>query len=326
MKNLLSLTFVVSVVVAGTWTVQASQSDDQPKQKPDAKADEQVDSSEISESAARAQATLKTARGKLIDHKSVRAQIIETVMIGNRRFRATGKYLQGTDLRLRLEYQIQVGSTKGYLLQVCDGEILWTHQTVGKLATVTRRNVREILNAAASSGDIPQNLLVAELGLGGLPALLASLERTMDFDTEKEETIDGNVFIVIEGTWKSKFSKHWADTNRQNPGIIPEYVPDRVRIFLDQKNLFPHRILYLKKPASKKVFRPMVALDFTKVVLNAATNPEEFSFASPKGVQEQDITQYYLQRLTAPKASEAKEASPSAQTPDKSTETPKSDK
>lgn len=303
MKNLLILTFVVSGLFVASSVAEAGQSDESPKAKADKKEDSTVkkEAGADPEMAARATATLKSAREKLIDHKSVRAQIVETLTIDNRRFRATGNYLQGTDLRLRLDYKIKVGSTEGSLLQVCDGEILWTRQKVGKLSAVSRRNVREILNAAASSENIPHNLLVAELGLGGLPALLASLERTMDFDTQKSETIDGNKFTVIEGKWKEKFAQHWARGNEDQSGQIPPFVPDRVRIFLDNENLFPHRILYLKQPPSKKIFRPMVVLDLTKVVLNGPINANDFSYVAEPGVQERDITQFYLRQLTASK-------------------------
>ena len=147
--------------------------------------------------------TLRTAREKLTAPgvRSIKSRIIERVAIGDRRFRLEGTYVQGTDLRLKLELKVLPESSEealeGSFSEVCDGTILWARHQIGSQVRVTRRDVRQILNASKSGGDA--NLLAVELGLGGLPALLASLERAMNFDSLTQEEVNGKKFTVIGG-------------------------------------------------------------------------------------------------------------------------------
>ena len=69
---------------------------------------------------------LKQARIMLARHKSIRANIVEKVQVGGHGLIATGRYLQRGPLKLRLEFDLQIGKTTGALLEVCDGEVLYT--------------------------------------------------------------------------------------------------------------------------------------------------------------------------------------------------------
>jgi outer membrane lipoprotein-sorting protein len=249
---------------------------------------------------------LERARENLIGLKSVRATILETVSIGDRRFRATGSYLQGTDMRLRLEYTVKAGSAEGSLLEVCDGTILWSRQTIGDQTRLTRRDVRQILNAAASGGNVAENILIAELGLGGLPALLASLERSMTFDEIERQEIDAISFVIIGGTWNSEFRQRFQ-ASPASPGSdqLPDLVPDRVRIYFDAETLFPRRIQYLKAPTDTELEHPLVALDFTDVELDAPVSASEFQFEPPDNVYAEDVTNKYIEKLNPAAASSA---------------------
>ena len=241
---------------------------------------------------------LERARENLIGLKSVRAKILETVSIGNRRFKATGSYLQGTDMRLRLEYTVKAGGAEGALLEVCDGTILWSQQTIGDQTRLTRRDVRQILNAAASGGNVAENILIAELGLGGLPALLASLERSMTFDEIERQEIDGISFVIIGGTWNDEYRQRFR-TSPTSSGSdrLPDLVPDRVKIYFDAETLFPRRIQYLKERTDTELEHPLVTLDFTDVVLDAPVSESEFQFEPPDNVYAEDVTNTYIEKL-----------------------------
>ncbi|HAH49238.1 MAG TPA: hypothetical protein DCM07_31245, partial [Planctomycetaceae bacterium] len=93
---------------------------------------------------------LKKAREKLLSYSSIRTQITEKVEIGPKPFVITGNYLQGKDLKLRLEFQVQSqtaeGKPVGTLLEICDGQVLWTEHTIKGNSRVTRRDVQAILN------------------------------------------------------------------------------------------------------------------------------------------------------------------------------------
>jgi len=263
-----------------------------------------------------AEQTLKAARERLVDDQPIKAELRETVVIGDRKFTATGRYLQGKNLKLRLDFTVNLGNREnalsGSLLEVCDGDVLFTRHKIGKDVHITRRDVAQILRAAKASGAIPHNVLVAELGLGGLPALLASLEQTMTFDSLKQEQIDGKPFTVIEGTWNKEFLDRLKGPDADESTPLPSHVPDLVRIYFDE-NHFPHRILYLKRRPTRKIHRPMVTLDFTKIVLRASIDEEEFDFVPPKGEIPMDITNTYIQRLIKPAATPSRPESRSKQ-------------
>jgi len=230
--------------------------------------------------------------------RSIKSRIIERVSIGGRRFRLEGTYLQGTDLRLKLEFKVQPEAEEegiaGSFLEVCDGTILWARHQIGSQTRITRRDVRQILNASKSGGEA--NLLAVELGLGGLPALLASLERSMKFDSLSQEEVNGKKFTVIGGTWNdAMLAKFKANTG----GRPNSHIPDAVRIYFEPEILFPRRIDFVKKHAAQGETEVVVELDFLDIVINAPLDDHEFEFAPPNGIRTVDVTNDYLRQLKA---------------------------
>jgi hypothetical protein len=242
---------------------------------------------------------LQEARDNLIG-KPLEAVLDEDVIVGGfgpgqKRFKATGRYVQGTNLKLRLEFDIKVGQTKGTLLEVCDGQILWTLQKIGERPRITRRDVRASLDAASQAGHIDDNLLTAELGLGGLPGLLASIERHMILEAPRQETIDGQTVHVLEGTWKDDFLKRFRPESGESQEL-PAHVPDRVQIYLDSEK-YPRRLVYRKKPAGREFSVALLTLDFKDFRINPPIDDREFQFEPERGVFQEDITRDYLDRL-----------------------------
>ena len=258
-------------------------------------------------SGASALVTLGSARDRLISYRSVQAEMVETVDLGLRRFRMKGSYLQGTDLKLRLEYDLLVGNTEAHLVEVCDGQILWTHQTIGAEERVTRRNVRQILTAASSAGKTPQNLLTAELGLGGLPGLLAGIQKSVQLEKQWEQDVNEQTFVVIEGGWKMNFRSKFIGEDARSDQPLPAFVPDQVRIYFEQDSLFPRRILYLKR-LEDGTRRPMVTLDFVDVRWDVELADDAFNYTPPEKVARQDVTQAYINRFSPPQQEPAAEA------------------
>jgi hypothetical protein len=243
---------------------------------------------------------LKAARDKLVDPKiqSIKARILERVSIDGRQFQTEGTYVQGTDLRLRLDLAVPAETTardgiEGSFLEVCDGTILWTQQTIGKQSRITRRDVRQILNASKSS--TASSLIAVELGLGGLPALLASLEHSMRFDAVGHQSVKGKAFIVLSGVWNDDaLAKFKARLNRQT---LPPHVPDAVQIYLEPQILFPRRIAYLKHRGSGEE-EPLLVLDFLDIVINGPVDAHAFDFSPPDGLRTVDVTNNYLKQVT----------------------------
>ncbi|MBM3968827.1 MAG: hypothetical protein FJ302_03045 [Planctomycetes bacterium] len=242
-----------------------------------------------------AKGALDQARQRLLSYQSIQAKLVETVALANRRFIVNGSYLQagGGDLRLRLEFQVKVGDTEGSILEVCDGQVLWTRHKVGGDTRISRRDVRQILQAAADNG-LSDNLITVELGFGGLPGLLASIGKSIQFDQYKEDTADGRKLIVIEGGWKLEMLKFWQGDKFHEP--LPDYVPARIRLYLDGESLFPRRILYLRRNADNQL-RPKVSLDFSEIETDTVIPPTKFKFVPPEGVFPEDLTPQFLDQI-----------------------------
>ncbi len=302
--------------------------ENQPEKEP-----EQADSAPKAAPKAKVTASdvLAKAREMLRKHDSVRADVIETVQVANHSFKATGKYLQQGKMRMRLELDLRLGETTASMLEVCDGEILYSRQIIGETPQLTRRNVREILDEANKSNIVPAELFIAEMGLGGLNGLLASLDKSMKFDVLKDDTLDDRSVWMIRGTWKESMrnrllppekppqaaknaagqeqaknaedagdkSKDESKPEKEKPRELPALVPDSVQIYLDRRYGFPKKIEYLKKVPNRNFARPMLTLAFRNVKLNETIDDSEFEFIPPDTPIPFDLTPVYKQRIQA---------------------------
>jgi len=247
-----------------------------------------------------AMSILERSRKKLFSYSSIRAQITETVQIGPKPFVISGSYLQGKDLKLRLEFQVQSHKKNekpvGTLLEICDGQVLWTEHTIKGNSRVTRRDVQAIMQQAELNPKLGSNMLVAELGLGGLPGLLAAIQNNMKFQSVADKTVNGKTLTVLNGAWKDEFLAQWKGGDPTAAVQLPPYIPDAIRLYIDPQSLFPRRIVYLKN--NNNTLESMVTLNFTKVILNAPIDKAEFTYEPPDGVFPADITNQYLKQLT----------------------------
>lgn len=326
MKTLPVLTIAITLAIAGSYATQTGLispifGQDTPQQPAteadaaskatDAKADAEqpedvrpATSSRTSlrrneQSGANALRTLQQAHDKLNGYRFIDAKLDQTVRVGDRRFRMAGRYLKGADLKLRLEYEVQVGGTSGKLVEVCDGQLLWTHTEVGGQQRVTRRNVQQIISAASQAGFTSQNVLTAELGLGGLQGLLASLQKSIQFDAQWEQDASDRTFVVIEGAWKRSFRDKFLGPGVPADRPMPPAVPDQVRLYFEQDSLFPRRIVYLKKEDDERRL-PMVTIDFTEVTWPESLDEALFTFKPPATVAPEDVTQAYVNQFKPP--------------------------
>lgn len=262
-----------------------------------------------------AAAELKRSRDQMLRHASIRARIVEQVTLADRSYRAEGRYLQLAlkpgDWQMRMELAIKVGESEGSLLEVCNGTVLWTLTQIdaggggkkkdpkNREVILTRRNVQQILDAARKTGDFSEQTesdLLTSMGLGGLPALLTSLEQDMKLGSVKEETLRDRPVLVISGTWSEPVAARMRRPGTGgSPGLLPPTVPDQVRIYLDKETGFPYRLLYLKKAPNRDVLKPMLVLDFRDVVLNEPIPASEFDYTPPQDVQPQEVTNQIIE-------------------------------
>jgi len=290
---------------------------------------------------AQAAQLLHESKQRLFAYSSVQADIREFVALGDRRFEAVGRYIAGPFNplpQLRLEYHVRVGNTEGTLHEICDGQILRTEKTIGRVrradavtgeqstisdsastaggaasseptspestadrpfVAVTRRDVRRVLEAVQKHGPTPETILQAELGIGGLPALLTSIERAMVFDAVLEEPLGGRRCHVLQGRWRPEFlaelERHFAHFKKR----VDPFLPQTVRIHLDAETVFPVRISYWPAPPNDgRALTPLLTLEFTNIRLNEAVPAEYFQFV-PTGSDERDTTGEFIEAIKA---------------------------
>ncbi|MCA9071867.1 MAG: hypothetical protein KDA84_23225 [Planctomycetaceae bacterium] len=244
-------------------------------------------------------AKLFSAAGEKLPNRNYRASIVQRMTFSDRTLEAKGKILRGQKRRLRLEFEIKTGGTVGKLLQVCNGEKLWTERRINDVTRLAVQDVEEILDkAGVKENDVDRrNLIVAEMGLGGITGLLASLERTMNFGQPEKVVIDGEELYRVDGGWNEEFTTEMMGNPQLAKGL-PEYIPDGARVYFDGDD-FPRRIQYLKKVQGLDAMRPLVTLDFMDVewLSDAEVKPDDFKYTLPDRVYPEDVTKNYVDLL-----------------------------
>jgi hypothetical protein len=251
---------------------------------------------------------LTAAHQKLLAHTHIRADLQEVVAIKQPPFRMTGTYVSA-GLKLRLNFQVKLpDGVTGSLLEVCDGERLWSVTELPGSTRVTRRDVRQILEAMDQAKNRPDRTAAIDLALGGLPALLKSLTRSMQFSSVTAETVGDRPYWRLSGKWRPEFLRQL--TGGDEKAKLPPHIPEAVRLFLAQDTLFPERLVYLKQTGDGKEteYRPLLELRLTNIVLNGPVESREFDFTPPNGVEPEDVTRQYLDQLFPPATAETKSA------------------
>lgn len=259
-------------------------------------------------------AIFQDAQRRLFQHESIKARYREIVSFPNRSFVAGGTYLAGGQFKMRLEYQVELGDMRGTLLQVCDGQVSWTRREIIPIlasgeapaeedifSVTSRRDIHQILKEAEGQRDIDGSLLVAEMGLGGLPAMMAGIEKMMTFDGHETVEWDGRRYVVVQGRWKENLPAELQQ--------ITAAGPERVRVFLSDDTLFPERFVYLQRTSeTADSYRKIVELQFLDVEFDAPVSADAFRFVSPPGTEEIDETHVFLDLLNGLDAGEAVES------------------
>jgi outer membrane lipoprotein-sorting protein len=238
---------------------------------------------------------VEQSHAALANRRSVQANLYQVVNINGQPLKLTGRYANA-GLKLRLELATELpGGAKGSLLEVCDGNVLWSQLQLLDSRRVTRRDIRQILAAVSAGESRPEAILTAELGLGGLPGLLAGLQRQLEFQSLERMTESGREMVVIRAGWKPDALTKLG----LKPGeATPEYIPDLVRLWFDAETQVPVKIDYLKKAADKLPERAIVSLQFRDVVLDQPVDESLFLFIPPEDVVPEDITRSYVEQIT----------------------------
>lgn len=289
---------------------------------------------------------LNQVRSKLQNLDSFRCDLHQTVMMSGMTLHAAGTYAEASGNRVRVEFRIFPSqpavkadmkkltidaeptapapeTARGELTQVSDGSVLFTHWKNGATVRVTRRNLRDIMDAATKVAGYDADHVAMDLGVGGLRGLISRIESLMEFAPVTTKKVGESDFYLVRGRWNAKTRK---EVFQLPDGVIADprpHVPEYVVFYIDAKTLLPRRIEYRKRAAdpAQKFDRPLVTLDLRNVVLNETLPDNIFVFAAPDGVKEEDITEQTIQ--TIQQTTQAPAATEAPATPVPATEAPK---
>lgn len=317
MKNLPILTLVVVIGLAGAWkAAQALQppatetkaAADNASAEPEQKADQPQNFIEGEAAAKKAAEVLTAARELLFTKPSIRTHLVQTVDLGDFQFKSEGDYRSGTGFRYKFQYAVKLAELEGRFMEISDGQILHTVRTLhplnsGKDASkdeveISRRDIQRIkkeIEKFLGNSSAEQS---AEVALGGVPSILASLERCMQFDRVTEEALADTPVITLEGKWKeTRKNELLAGIGNMGAQIAP-FVPDLVRVAFDAQTKFPLRIQYLKKDPSKEAtYVPIYTLAFNNIVYDEPVDPLDYSYLPPQGFQVVDDTNMFIEQI-----------------------------
>lgn len=250
----------------------------------------------------------------LESHRSLSAKVRHRIDLFGRSLVGSGSYFQqqsGGGLLLRVELKIQVGSEVTSLLQVCDGQYLWTYQrgvqNQGRLSRVALVRVAQALDEA---GEMPRPGRVGKwLGLGGLPRLLRGLLAAFHFVAVEEAQLDRRPVWRLRGHWKPEQVARFLDVpGKARPGgpidanKLPPHLPDQVFVYLDRENLLPLQVEYLRSGATASdrdaspPDRVLVAMELFEPAFNVPIDPRQFIY-NPGTQEFTDQTEAYLQGM-----------------------------
>ena len=253
----------------------------------------------------KANALLVEARSRLEERQSLQADLFQQINAGQRKLTAEGTYLSGSPYpKLKLEYRIRIGTMQGTLLEVCDGQILHTAKTMGKVGAkdptqeFSRRDVQRILAARDNSLNLSVAGQGAEMGVGGLPAMLASIDRCMVGQRITEEEFDGQVCRVFHGVWDKEILKRYDDGLKENKARLVPFFPDGVQVFLTADTLVPVKFVYLKNDLdeSGKIVgaHTLMSLELRNLKLDQPLPANTFEYVLPAKREEIDVTNEFL--------------------------------
>jgi hypothetical protein len=259
---------------------------------------------------------LRAARERINGCDSVAARLRYRIHLFGNELIGSGLYQQqgqGSARRLRLELKTEFGERAASLVQVCDGQSLWTYHEFGGKPQLMRLDLRRVRASQRQFINVLPTSPVDELATGGLPRLLEGL--WMHFQPlQVESGYLGDIAVwAIEVEWKENVFAALAPEvlARRQPGEALDFtalpqMPERVMIFLGHDDLFPRRIEFRRRreaegegESSAAAFVPVVTLEFSDIAINQPVDPRQFDY-QPGPVGPIDVTEQFLESRGLP--------------------------
>lgn len=260
-------------------------------------------------------ALLRRAVAHLNAAGSIEAKVRQRVDLFDRELIGSGSYAQqgsGLTTRLRLEMRMRTDRAATELLQVCNGETLWTFNAADGLRTLRRVDLDRVIDALRGDrdGGAAGGYSGGSIGLGGLPWMLEGLRQFCEFAPAQSGRLGDLNVLVLSGTWRSEKLLALVDAAERERiaaggkfdlARLPPHLPDSVVIHLGRDDLFPYRFDYRRtapqhdSPAAAA--KTIVSLEFYEVLTGGAIPAERFTYKPGQGAI--DDTERYIERLTA---------------------------
>ena len=240
------------------------------------------------------------------------ADILQIIQTPETSYRATGTYAQTSDLRSRLEINMNIQGIQGRLLQVSNGQVSWIVRELKNLqqirpanheeappteeVQIERIDLQRLYDFAQTENVSLQDPRFAREFASGIPGLLAAIEAEMDFTLIKRVAIQDIPHYVLQGEWKVPLDqKKFEDS--LSAQIFAGAAPERIRIYLRASDLMLVRYMCLKKRPKGKGWYAPLAMELSNIVVNGDVSQIAFHW-QPEGDQvSEDVTHKYLDRL-----------------------------
>lgn len=166
-----------------------------------------------------------------------------------------GRYWQlnrGGRTQVRYELTRKVpgttSSSPSRVLQISDGRFLWEISEQGTKRSVGRTDLRQLQEHPWSD-----KLAALRLGTGGLPKLLTSFQRDLDWKHVDASELDGIPVWQLTGTWKKHRAAMVSQGQPEQIDKWPPHIPDSIQLMLGKDDLIPYRIDFRRGSGSLMV-------------------------------------------------------------------------
>jgi hypothetical protein len=229
-------------------------------------------------------------------------------LVGNGVYQQSG---QGEERRLRLDLKVNVANQSTSMQQVCSGRFLYIRRDFGSTNHLGRVDLRRIREAVDQAPTTDGNLDVSQqwMLLGGMPQLLARLEKNFQFTAPEQAMLENTPVLVVDGYWQPQallalLPEHQDAINAGKPidaKALSGQLPTQIRLVVRRTDNFPLRIEYLRSGKAAEPNQPpplttIMAMEFYDIRTGGHIDPLTFVY-NPGNQEVADHTDVYLRSL-----------------------------
>ncbi len=246
---------------------------------------------------------IEQALRQLISGPPLEVKTRQSVRVANQSMVGVGRFIQAGrgQGRYRNDLVISLGDARCTLVQVNDGQLAWSSETVGDIQRVWRVNVMRLDEALVKPNEMTQRTSpLPSQTIVGLVELLHALNRDYVLETARAVLMQQSVDIA-RGPMSEQAIRRITN-NRGVSNQLPEYFPDYVVIACSREPLpvphLPVRIEYWHgDPTIKNATKPAVRvglLEYPEVHEVEDLNPALFEFPVDRITDYEDRTNEYI--------------------------------